>query len=243
MGPTFSIIVSLYNQAHFLPQLCAALAQQTYGSFEVIFCDDGSTDDTEAVLDALTFGDEETAAFPFASNYLRHARNTRSYAKTMNLGVQHAVGKHLLFIAGDSFPEPNYLEVLAEYVQEDRIVCGIRVQLDTIDGKQQAVDFDWRLKKEQIPTAQAIIAAEPWALMTGNGLSVPAAALRLYGPWREDFVGYGGEDNELIARLYFKGYVCWSVPDLRLYHHWHPAKASEHSSSSKAVDAINSYAR
>lgn len=242
MGPTFSIIVSLYNQAHYLPQLCAALAQQTNGDFEVHFCDDGSTDNPKDILDALEAGGEGAPGIPFYFEF-HTQKNSRSYSKTLNMGVKEARGKYLLFIGGDSFPEPDYLEYLAKYAQSDRLICGIRIQLDTIDGKQQGVDLDWRLKKEMIPQGPVILAAEPWQDMTGNGLCVPASAMRLYGAWREDFVGYGGEDNELVARLYFKGYVCWSVPDLRLYHHWHRAKPSEYGSSKKAIDAITSYAR
>lgn len=236
--PTFSIIIALYNQADYVPQLVASLAEQTFKSFEVHFCDDGSTDGTLQALQAL----QSSGAAPFAL-HVHTQPNSRSYAKNMNQGVRAARGQYLVFIAGDSFPDPDYLEILEEYVQEDRIICGIRIQIDTVQGVPQGVDMDWRLKKDHIPSHPVILAAGPWQLMTGNGLTVPASAMRRYGAWREDFVGYGGEDNELVARLYYKGYVCWSVPDLQLYHHWHKSKESPEESKSRSYDAVEQYGK
>lgn len=229
--PKFSIIVALYNQAEYLPMLIEALGRQTCKDFEVLFCDDGSGDNTRQIL--------EDTSTDFLYRYF-YQENSKSYAKAMNLGVEHAVGEYCLFIAGDSFPAEDYLEVLSEYVAAHRLVCGIRVQVDNGKG----VDLDWRLKKNQIPAGEAVVlASEPWQLMTGNGLTIPTEALRLYGGWNETFVGYGGEDNELVARLYFKGYVSWSVPDLKLFHHWHKARPIETGPHNKAVELITSYAR
>jgi GT2 family glycosyltransferase len=234
--PLFSVIVAMYEQAHYLPQLLRAFEEQEFRDFELLLCDDGSTDRTGAL--AKRAASENEHIF-----YHRSEHNTGSYAKTMNMGVRAATGRFLLFISGDSFPETDYLSTLREWVADDRIVCGIRIQIDEVAGKTEGVDIDARIKKAQIPPGPAILASEPWGLMTGNGLCVPAAALAEEGLWDERFVGYGGEDNELIARLYYKGYVCYSVPDLRLYHHWHKAKDAEPDTLARTSALITRYGR
>lgn len=231
--PRFSIIVALYNQHEYLPLLVQALNTQSFKDFEVHFCDDGSTDPTKGFFDYAS--SEKVMEFPWEYH---HQENTKSYAKAMNMGVRAAKGEYCVFIAGDSFPEPDYLEILDEHVAPHRLICGIRVQVDNGQG----VDLDWRLKKNNIPTFSTICASKPWELMTGNGLTIPTAALKEYGAWREDFIGYGGEDNEIIGRFYFHGYVCWSVPDLRLYHHWHKARGIYGPSNNKALAALTQYA-
>ena len=48
--PRFSVIIATYNYAHFLPRVLASIFAQTYTRYEVLVIDDGSTDNTSAVL-------------------------------------------------------------------------------------------------------------------------------------------------------------------------------------------------
>lgn len=205
----FTIVAGIYNHLNYLPNMIKAFENQTFKDFEVIFCDDGSNDGTKEYF--------ETADFKFKWQYKRQRQKGMRLAKNLNQGIKVAKGEYCVFIMGDSFPELNYLEVLNEYANEDFILCGIRNYID--NGR--AVDVDWRLKKSKIPQDVRVLIERPYNLMTGNGLTVPTSALRQYGGWNEKIKGYGGDDNELIARLYFKGYLCWSLPHAILYHHWH----------------------
>ncbi len=56
--PALSVIVAAHNEEEVLPRLLDALAQQTYDRFEVIIVDDGSTDDTAALVERRTRTDE-----------------------------------------------------------------------------------------------------------------------------------------------------------------------------------------
>ncbi len=49
-SPLVSILVPAYNAARFLPQLCRSIQAQTYPHYEVLVANDGSNDDTPAVL-------------------------------------------------------------------------------------------------------------------------------------------------------------------------------------------------
>lgn len=228
----YSIIVACYNSAATLPRLIEALNAQTFKDFEVHFCDDGSTDGTNKDFFL-------EAALSLALEWEFHAqRNSRSYAKNLNQGIRAAKGEYCVIINADSFPDIDYLESLNEYVQPHRCICGIRIQMD--DGV--AVDLDWRIKKNVIPTFEALIADRPWAHLTGNGLCVPTEAFKEHGFFDERLKVNEGEDNELIARLYFKGYVFMSVPYLRLYHHWHRSRDNELTKDSLAARLMTQYA-
>lgn len=214
----FSIITGTYNQQQLLEKLFEALKRQTVKDFEWIVCDDGSNDGTREYIQGLT------ADFPI--KYVRNIKIIKRshYAKAINKGIKKAVGDYCIFISGDSFPEVNFLEQINEYVSEDTVVCGVRIQID----HGQAVDIDWRLKKYSIPSEPRILPSEPYARVTGNGIAIPRKAFDEVGLWDESFVGYGGEDNDLFVKLYFNGYIFWSVPEAIIYHHWHKTKGSEH---------------
>lgn len=56
--PALSVIVAAHNEEVVLPRLLDALAQQTYDRFEVIVVDDGSTDETAAIVEQRIRADE-----------------------------------------------------------------------------------------------------------------------------------------------------------------------------------------
>ena len=162
-------------------------------------------------------------------------------ARNVNQGIRAAHGEYCVFVMGDSMLEQDYLEILNEYVQENRIVCGVRIQVSEVAGKMVGVDVDWRLKKDMIPDFPTVVVSYPWLALTGNGLTIPTSAMREYGPWNEDIEGYGGEDNEIVARLFFKGYLCWSVPELRLYHRWHKSMESNDKNGAIVSNLVKQY--
>jgi GT2 family glycosyltransferase len=77
--------------------------------------------------------------------------------------------------------------------------------------------------------------------LTGNGLCVPKKAYEEHGYWDERIEGYGGDDTEVIARLYYKGYVCWSIPAAMIFHHYH--KSSDSVNYKKVLKMIKEYAK
>lgn len=209
---TFSLIIGLYNHKEYLPQLIESLERQMWRDFEVIFCDDGSTDGTKE-----WFTGKE---FKFKHQYL-YWKN-KGLSKSINRGFKIANGKHFVVIMGDSFPDSDYLMQMSYYLHQDFLVCGVRVQVD--GGK--AVDVDWRLKHAIIPQDNLIILNEPYNCLTGNGLMFSKRIYNEIGGWDENIRGYGGDDTEFIARAYYKGFVCWSIVSATLYHHWHKGNES-----------------
>lgn len=237
MNPKYSIIVGVYNQLGSLPMLLDSLKNQTFRDFEVHFCDDGSDDGSVEFL-------KSEAASAGVPHYVHVQENKgMRLAKNLNQGVVAAKGDYCLFVMADSFLETDYLEILNDYVGPNHLVCGMRLQVDSIDGKLQGVDIDWRVKKGVVPEQAAVVLSMPWLCLTGNGLTVPTDALHATGGWDEALEGYGGEDNELVARLYFQGYLCWSVPDLHLYHVWHKSKETNMASAEHVISKIEEYAR
>ncbi len=51
-APTFSVLVATYNQASYLAETLDTVAAQSFAGYEIVVVDDGSTDETRAVLEA-----------------------------------------------------------------------------------------------------------------------------------------------------------------------------------------------
>jgi glycosyltransferase involved in cell wall biosynthesis len=102
-SPTVSVVIPTYNR---LPLLCDAVESvraQTFGDWELIVADDGSTDDTPAYLTALQRADERVRVL-----YMEHsATATRARAE----GTALARGEWLAFLDSDDVWLPRKLEV------------------------------------------------------------------------------------------------------------------------------------
>lgn len=83
IGPRVSVIIPTYNRAADLKRCLDSLTYQTYKDFEVLVCDDGSTDNSEQVIKA--FSDQLNITYFWRENFGGPAR-------PRNLGLQYATG-------------------------------------------------------------------------------------------------------------------------------------------------------
>ncbi|MES2799093.1 MAG: glycosyltransferase family A protein [Bacteroidota bacterium] len=104
--PYFSIILPTYNRAHLLPKAIQSVVDQTFGDWELIIVDDGSSDDTKAVVGK--FQDERI-------RYIYQENQERSVAR--NNGIQNAQGNYICFLDSDDYFLPNKLMGFHEAIQ------------------------------------------------------------------------------------------------------------------------------
>jgi glycosyltransferase involved in cell wall biosynthesis len=99
---TVSIILPTFNRARFLPQAFEAIRAQTYADWELIVIDDGSTDDTQAAVAALSGGVPQHVRYEYQQNQGAYgARNT---------GLDLAQGRYVAFYDSDDLWLPHHLE-------------------------------------------------------------------------------------------------------------------------------------
>jgi len=90
-SPSVSIIIPAYNRAHTIERAIQSVLNQTFQDFEIIVVDDGSTDETQAIVEG--FRDPRI-------RYLCHERN-RGAAAARNTGIKAAHGEYLAFLDSD----------------------------------------------------------------------------------------------------------------------------------------------
>ena len=90
-SPTISVIIPTYNRAHLVGRAIRSVLAQTFQDIELIVVDDGSIDDTEAIV--LDFPDPRI-------HYLRHEIN-RGGSAARNTGIRAACGEYVAFLDSD----------------------------------------------------------------------------------------------------------------------------------------------
>lgn len=106
-----SVIVPVYNGADFIPGLVSCMKNQREIPFEVVFVDDGSRDDSAAVLDDLAKQD-----LPFVCRVIHQPNGGVSAAR--NRGLEAARGEYISFVDVDDLIAPDYLRTLYRAIQD-----------------------------------------------------------------------------------------------------------------------------
>ena len=131
-----TVFTPAYNRAHLLTRLYESLCKQTYKDFEWVIVDDGSTDGTKELSQALA--EREGTFFPLRYFYQENGGKHRA----INHGVREAQGELFLILDSDDTLPPNALERIAFYYQQIKDdsafggVCGYMAHHNgTVIGK------------------------------------------------------------------------------------------------------------
>ncbi len=101
--PLISVIVPAYNVGLYIERCVESLLAQTYGNYELIIVNDGSTDNTWEILQKYK-NESRINLITQENGGLSAARNT---------GISAATGSYLTFVDSDDWVDENYLAVLA----------------------------------------------------------------------------------------------------------------------------------
>lgn len=109
--PAVTVITTAFNRAHTVASTIRSVRAQTFGDYEhVIAADDGSPDETTAVVNELAREDPRIRV-------IEHAHTNQPGG--INIGLEHARGEHVAFIDSDDVMMPRYLEVMMAAWERD----------------------------------------------------------------------------------------------------------------------------
>ena len=123
-NPLVSILTPCYNGTDYIDRYFEAVIGQTYPSIELIFVDDGSTDDTLAKAEAWR-GRLEERGITF--KLLTHPNGGQ--ASAINLGLPEVTGKYITWPDSDDVMDSRNIELKVEYLEahpeKGLVVCDV----------------------------------------------------------------------------------------------------------------------
>ena len=125
--PKFSIIVPGYNVENYLDDCLNSIFKQTNQDFEVIFINDGSTDNTLNVVNK------------YKDDVIIINQENLGLSEARNNGVKKASGKYLLFIDSDDYIDNKLLEKLDSVTKNNPDLVRFGVN-EVIDGDINVVE-------------------------------------------------------------------------------------------------------
>ncbi len=101
--PRFSIITPVYNRQQLIGKTIMSVISQTYGDWEMVIVDDGSTDSTVSIIKMYEEQDKRI-------KLVHRHQPPKGAATCRNIGLQKARGEFIIFLDSDDQLRPFALE-------------------------------------------------------------------------------------------------------------------------------------
>ena len=196
---TVTLLISTYNWLDALKRVLKGVECQTVLPDEIVIADDGSREDTVQFIQQYA----QTSSVP-----VRHVwHEDKGFRKSMilNKAVAQSTGDYIIEIDGDVIPERHFVEDHLSVARRGCFVCGGRVML-TDDGRVASSHrFNCiRSRMLRMLTLRLCTAFNVKYIKGCNMAFWRSDYIRVNG-YDETMEGWGSEDHEFVARLFFSG--------------------------------------
>lgn len=178
--PLVTVILPAFNEGKVIAQTIRSLFATTYKNIEIVCVDDGSTDDTAAVVEAMAANDERI-------RLIRQPNGGK--ASAANRALQHARGEIVVAVDADTVVAPEAIPRMIAHFSDPAVtaVCG-NVEVGNVNS------FITTFQAIEYVTSQNF---DRRAFSLLNCISVVPGAL---GAWRRDAVlAAGGYSHETLT--------------------------------------------
>ena len=220
--PKVSVCIPTYNRSHYLVYAVNSVLQQTYTDWELIICDDASSDNTTELVKGW---DDQRI------RYLRHPENI-GRSRNMRSGFDTAVGEYFLKFDDDDAIAPEFLAKTVAVLDgqpEVDFVCSnhwvINAAGERDDSATRANAAKWgkdRLREGIIPNLVEETFVKQ-SLQVGSTL-LRRSCLRELDYMRPE--ADGCEDFDLLVRLAIAEKTGYFLPELLMEYRFHGGQTS-----------------
>ena len=184
-GSCVSVVIPTYNHARYLGEAIHSALNQTYQDREIIVVDDGSTDNTPALV----------ASFGAAVLYVR--QENRGLAAARNAGILAARGEIVGFLDADDLWLPEYLATMLPALRNDTTVGAVYCGWQYIDSAGTALP---RTNIRVLPRGEMYEAMTFMDFLIPSGVLVRRECFERLGLFDETLLT-GCEDSDMWIRL------------------------------------------
>jgi glycosyltransferase involved in cell wall biosynthesis len=211
--PRLSIGLPVYNGEKFLKEAIESLLAQTFADFELIICDNASTDKTEEICRTYATKDER----------IRYYRNERNIgcAPNFNRVFELSTGEYFKWAAYDDLHAPDFISRCIEILDKDPSIILCHSQAYLIDENSDILrTYDIKLKTDSPKPQERFHELLTKHLCYQCYGVIRASALRITPPMGS----YGFGDGILLSRLGILGKF-YEIGDRLFFARVHPQQS------------------
>lgn len=231
-----SIVTPCYNGERYVERFLKSILAQSYQKIELVFIDDGSTDETREIV---TNYSEQFSNRGYSLIY--HWKSNGGQASALNEGLKYVSGEFLMWMDSDDAISADYIEARVSCLMSDQMAVYCYGDSVWIDMEDNTIISGTGQRTEQEPK-QFFLDIMLHRNIFYSGYMVKMEMLERVLPQREIFCGQGGQNAQLLLPLaWFYGSPLYSNKGQYYYYvrsdsHSHSAAEGE-----KAVVQLMNY--
>lgn len=217
-----SVCIPTYNRSSYLQYAINSVLQQTYQDWELIVCDDGSTDDTPEVV--ASYNDARL-------RYVRHPQNI-GRSQNMRSGFDAATGDYFIKFDDDDAIAAEFLAktvtILDTHTEAD-FVCTNHWIINAEGEREEAATLANSAKWGKDRLKAGLIPDLIGETFIKQSLQVGSTLFRRQCLSAVDYMrpqADGCEDFDLLVRLALAGYRGYFLPEFLMEYRFHGAQTS-----------------
>jgi glycosyltransferase involved in cell wall biosynthesis len=215
-----SSVIALYNGATHIIDALESMLQQTEPPLEIIIVDDGSSDESLAVIAA--FMDDRAQAAKLIT-IVKQENSGQGSAR--NRGVAEAKGAFIAFLDQDDSWEPTHIAHLRTFFDSRPKLGWVYTDFNEFDESSRFIQRNFLRQKNYAPPESSI-----FGLMSADMMMLPSSSLirkvafAAAGGFDTQFRGY--EDDDLFFRIFVAGWSFEFDADALVNYRIHPDNSS-----------------
>jgi glycosyltransferase involved in cell wall biosynthesis len=194
-APLISFISPNFNRAEFIRATMDSLLAQTDPRWENVIVDDGSTDDSVAIIESYVAKDPRIRFF-------RRDREPKGACPCRNIGVEEARGKYVVFLDTDDVAAPHCAEQRIRTMEAHPDLDFGVFQAEQFEHEPGDLNVWWNVDKPDVDELTRQFLQD--ALCQGTGPTFKKEAFERVGGWDETLSLW--QDIDLFFRLFIQGY-------------------------------------
>jgi glycosyltransferase involved in cell wall biosynthesis len=251
LSSRISVVVTTYNRPDALEAVVEGLFAQDDQNVEIIIADDGSKEETRALVDALR------ARSPVPLLHVWQPDDGFRAAMARNRATLASSGEYVVFMDGDCVPQRDFIAQHRKLARPGYLVSGSRVLLSPAFTQRvlgmrlnlQALETREKLRLRRdgdINKVLQLLVKWPdlgreskrftWRRIKSCNLAVWRKDLDTVNGFDESFTGWGHEDSDLVVRLFNAGVLRKDGAfATEVFHLWHKEAQRDQETSNRKV--------
>jgi glycosyltransferase involved in cell wall biosynthesis len=212
--PIISVIIPSFNNSQFLSNVVLHLINQNIDPklFEIIICDDGSTDNSSTILKQLFQAYQKSVNIKYIYWSKQHPqRGEQQFFRSglaRNLASRYSRGEYLQFLDSDIIVPPNFIEICINELKQNDLIQFQRFHINQELSKTSPHYYQVNLKSdtyiEEKEYWSELFFSDNWSQLPHYwkytctyALGIAKSKFYDLGLFKKYYVSYGFEDTDL----------------------------------------------
>lgn len=197
--PTVTVVMGVYNSATSLRRAVESIITQTYRNWEMIICDDASTDNSYEIACRLAQED----------NRIKVLRNKQNVGCNivLNRCIEQAQGKYIAIMDSDDVSLPTRLEKEVELLEKNPQYAIVGTSAIHFNEKGDFMTMHYKERPQPADFAHGITHSHPTSMIRRE-------AIMKIGLYKSDKHMHRVEDYYMMVCLYAHGYRGYNLQEV-----------------------------